>query len=123
MDVRRTCRPGTLAAAALLATASRAKAQGIFQQFGTAGTELAANAPVVIGAVTLTLGAFLLIYGGWSLYKHFRYGSRGEGSMALAAGSFLAGFIVLGIIAFAALGTATFTGGAPTAGSGAAVTF
>ena len=123
MDIRTSWRPAALAAATLLASAAGASAQGIFQQIGTAGTEFAANAPVVIGAAGLGLGGYLLPTGGWSLYKHFSPRHRADGSLALAAASFVAGFIILGMVAWAALGTTTFTGGAPTAGSGAAVTF
>lgn len=126
MDTRKSWRPGALAAVALVATTTRAWAQagnGIFTQFGNAGTELASNAPVVIGAVTLPLGGWLLGNGGWNLYKHFSPRHRADGAMASAAASTVAGAIILGLVAWAALGTATFTGGAPTAGSGAAVTF
>lgn len=123
MSFRKTHRLGLWTAAAVLAITARAQAQGIFTQFGTAASELSASLPLIIGVVCFGLGGFLLIYGGYSLYKHFRHQNHGQGSLALSAASFVSGFIILGIVAFAALGTTTFTGGAPTAGTGGAVTF
>lgn len=110
-----------LAAAALLTTTalgSSAQAQGIFEQMGRAGTSAGNAADLIVPAIAYGLGAFLLIIGGWNIYKHFRKDGRHEGGMGLAVGAFLGGFIILGMSAWAGLGTNTMTAAAPSVKSG-----
>ncbi|MDN3563097.1 hypothetical protein ACFQY5_39940 [Paeniroseomonas aquatica] len=110
-----------LAAAALLATTalgSAAQAQGIFEQMGRAGTSAGNAADLIVPAIAYGLGAFLLIVGGWNIYKHFRRDGRQEGGLGLAAGAFIGGFLILGMSAWAGLGTNTMTAAAPSVKNG-----
>ena len=114
-------------AAALAATAALlptpAAAQGIFTLAGNAGQEFSVNWPVVLGAITFALGPLLVIIGLFLLYKDRKMGSHGHGTLGWGLTSIAVGCCMLGIVAFATAGTFTFTGGAPTGGSGAAVAF
>ena len=91
--------------------------------FGNAAQLVQSNLPIIFGAVALLLGGFLLLRGAYGLYRHSKQGHHHGMSMAEALWSLFAGFIVIGIVAFAAAGTILFTGAPPTAGAGGAVVF
>jgi len=105
---------GLLAGAALawvaphvaLAQTLEAQGQKFFQGMGT-------TTSIAFGVIFFTVGAFLLVIGGWNLYAHSRRENRGEGKMGASVLAFIAGFIILGGVAWAALGTNSFTGAAP----------
>ena len=114
-------RVAKLAAAALLAVTAlgtSAQAQGIFEQMGKTGTAAGSALDTIIPAVAYGLGGFLILIGGYNIYKHYRRDGRQEGGMALAAAAFVGGWIILGASAWVGLGTNTMTAAAPSVKSG-----
>lgn len=115
--------PWALAGAAAVAAARTAAAQGIFAVGGNAGTEFSTNWGIILGAITYGLGPMLIVIGLYLLYQDRKHGSHGQGRMAAGFAGIVVGCCIIGLVAFGTAGTTTFTGGAPTAGSGAAVAF
>lgn len=95
----------------------------LFAIFGNAAQAAMSALPIIIGAFTLGLGAFLLVRGAYGLWRHSKRDHGNSMSMGEAIWSLIAGFVMVGLVAFAAAGAFTFTGGAPTAGAGGAVVF
>lgn len=119
----RNIAPLAAAIASALAATRPAGAQGIFTTMGNAGTEFVSNWPVVLGAITYGLGPMLIIIGLYLIYQDRKNGAHGHGRMAAGVAGIVVGCCIIGLVAFGTAGTTTFTGGAPTAGSGAAVAF
>ena len=104
--------------------AAQAAGGGIFTIFGNAGQEFVSNWPIILGAITYGAGPLCIILGLIAIYMARKYGTHGgQGLMVGGVTGIVVGCCIIGLVAFGTAGTATFTGGPPTAGSGAAVAF